>query len=313
MGPGRPAEVVEAQPQRDGPPGPPRRPHPARHPIDQPGQYGVEGGRRLGRSTERPLRTDRPPPTADLDRPGIAVVRQRVQMPPGRPPEHRDQRGLGQHRDIADLGEPAAAQLLRGHLAHAPQPLDIQRMQELQLPVRLHLEQPVRLRDPTGHLRQELRPRHPDRDRQPDLRQHVGAQPPGDLQRRPGDLPQPADVEERLVDRQPLDQRRGVLEDLEHRLAGLGVRRHPRVDHDRAGAAAQRLSTVHRGADAVRLGLVAAGEDDAGADDHRAAAQAWVVPLLDRRVERVQVGMQDGRPAGFRTRTHVRIRRRQQR
>ena len=61
---------------------------------------------------------------------------------------------------------------------------------------------------------------------------------PGDLHRRAGDPPQPADVEERLVDRQPLDQRRGVLEDLEHRLAGLGVRRHPRVDHDRAAGTA---------------------------------------------------------------------------
>jgi hypothetical protein len=45
----------------------------------------------------------------------------------------------------------------------------------------------------------------------------------------------------------------------------------------------------------VRLGLVAGREHDTATDDHGPAAQPRVVALLDRRVERVQVGVQDGR------------------
>ncbi len=45
------------------------------------------------------------------------------------------------------------------------------------------------------------------------------------------------------------------------------------------------------------LGLVARGEDDASADDHRPAAQPRIVPLLDGREERVEVNVKD-RPVG---------------
>ncbi len=50
------------------------------------------------------------------------------------------------------------------------------------------------------------------------------------------DQPQPADVEERLVDRQALDERRRVVEHLEQRLARLAVGGHPRADDDRLRA-----------------------------------------------------------------------------
>ena len=46
--------------------------------------------------------------------------------------------------------------------------------------------------------------------------------------------PHPAHVEERLVDRQPLDERRRVLEDAVDGLARLRVRVHARPDDDRA-------------------------------------------------------------------------------
>ena len=106
--------------------------------------------------------------------------------------------------------------------------------------------------------------------------------------------------------------RGGVVEHLEHRVAGLRIRRHPRRHHDRVRTQPQRLPTAHRGAHAVGLGFVAGREHDAAADDHRPAPQRGVVSLLDRRVERVEVSVQDGRrpsrriePA--RTRTYVRI------
>jgi hypothetical protein len=58
------------------------------------------------------------------------------------------------------------------HLADAPQPFDGQRVQELQLPRWRHDEQTVRLRDAAGDLRQELRARHADGDREPHPLQH---------------------------------------------------------------------------------------------------------------------------------------------
>ena len=114
----------------------------------------------------------------------------------------------------------------------------------------------------------------------------------------PAQPAQAADVEEGLVDRQPLDEGRGVGEHFEHRLARLGVRRHARLHDDGAWAQPARLARVHRGADAVRLGFVARGEHDSHPDDDRAAAQARVVALLDRRVEGIEVRVEDCRRSG---------------
>ena len=50
---------------------------------------------------------------------------------------------------------------------------------------------------------------------------------------------------------------------------------------------------AHRRSDPVRLRLAARREHDTRADDHRSATEARVVALLDRRVERVEVGVED--------------------
>ena len=97
----------------------------------------------------------------------------------------------------------------------------------------------------------------------------------------------------------------------EHRFARFGVRRHARVDHDRSRAQPARLRASHRRAHAIRLRLVAGREDDPRPDDHGLATKPWIVALLHRRVERVEVGVQD---RGFtchvhrRSRTYVRTR-----
>ena len=80
-----------------------------------------------------------------------------------------------------------------------------------------------------------------------------------------------------------------------HRLARLGVGRHPRLDDDRLRAQPAGLRPAHRGAHAERLGLVARREHDPCADDHRPAAQPGIVALLDGRVEGVEVGVEDRR------------------
>ena len=233
--------------------------------------------RASGRSApaaERALRAHRAPAAADLDRPRVAVVGEGVELAARRPPDHRHQRGLGEPRDLADARDPALAQLVGGDRAHAPQPLDRQQVQEGELAAGRHHEQAVGLGHAAGHLGEELRPRHADRDRQADPLEDLAAQAHGDVHRRPRDPAHPADVEEGLVDREPLDQRRRVGEDLEDRLARLRVGRHPRADHDRVRAQPSRRRAAHRRAHAVRLGLVARREHDPATDDDRPAAQA---------------------------------------
>jgi len=185
-------------------------------------------------------------------------------------------------------------ELLGGHATDAPQALDRQRMQEVELAIRRHEEEPVRLGDRTRDLGEELRARDPDRDRQSDLVEDALPQAHGDLARRPGEALEPAHVEERLVDREALDERRRVLEHGEHRLARVRVGGHPRSDHDGVRTEPTGLPAAHGGANSVRLRLVARCEHDAAADDDWLATQSAVVALLDRREEGVEVGVEDG-------------------
>jgi DNA polymerase-4 len=62
------------------------------------------------------------------------------------------------------------------------------------------------------------------------------------------------------------------------------------VNDDRVWAQPASHRSAHRRADAVGLGLVAGGDHNAGADDDGVAAQKRVIPLLDRRIEGVDVG-----------------------
>jgi len=222
-------------------------------------------------------------------------VRERVDVTTRRPAEHRHERCLTALGDLAHARQASVAELSRGDLSDAPQPLDRQGMQELELSVGRHDEEPVGLRDRACHLREELRAGDPDRDWQPHLLADLAAQPDGDLRRAAGDVIQPANIEKCLIDRQTLDQRCRVLEDPEHGLACLAVGRHPGRDHDRPGAQPAGAATAHRRAHAIGLGLVACSQHDTGADDHRPAAQSRVIALLDGRVERIQIRVEDVR------------------
>ena len=214
-------------------------------------------------------------------------------MPARRPPEQGDQRRLGERRDLTDRRDPAGVELAGRHPPDAPEPFDRKRVEKGQLTIRRHHQQTVRLGHAARDLGEELRSGHADRERQTDPLEDLAPQPCGDLGGPARDPLHPVDVEEGLVDRQPFDQRRRVLEHAEQRLARLGVGRHPGLDHDRVRAQPTGLGTAHRGADAVGLGLVAGGQHDAAADDHRPPAQPPIVSLLDRREERVDVRVED--------------------
>jgi uncharacterized protein len=219
-----------------------------------------------------------------------------------RPAEHANECRFAERRDLRHGLDGPFAELGRGDRSDAPEAFDRERVQERQLGVGGDHQQPVGLGDAARDLGEELRPGHAHGDGQPHLLEDLAPEPDGDLGGGAGDPPQPSDVEEGLVDRQPLDERRRVVEHLEERLAGFAVRVHPWANHDglRAQPASERAT--HRRSDAERLRLVARREHDPGTDDHRAASQGGVVPLLDRGVEGVGVRVQDRRLVG-----HVRM------
>ena len=104
--------------------------------------------------------------------------------------------------------------------------------------------------DAARDLREELRPRHSSRDTQADLLEHSAA---AAARSRPvvGEALEAADVEERLVDRHSLDERRRVLEEANTALLAR-VRRHTGLDPHRVRAQPARLEAAHRRADPVR-------------------------------------------------------------
>ena len=123
----------------------------------------------------------------------VAVVRERVQLAPRRAAEQLHERRLGELRDLADRVDPARVQLRRRLRPDAPQPLDRQRVEEVELAVGRDDEQPVGLGDAARDLGEELRARDADRDRQPDLaRARARAAATAISSGVPGDAPQPA-------------------------------------------------------------------------------------------------------------------------
>ena len=107
------------------------------------------------------------------------------------------------------------------------------------------------------------------------------------------------EVDERLVERERLDQGRELAQQRHHRDAAGPVGVEPAGEERRVRAAGARLGGGHRRAHPEGAGLVGRGGDDAAAADpahhDRLAAQRRLVALLDGREEGVQVDVQDRR------------------
>ena len=227
---------------------------------------------RAGPPAERVLRAHRAPPAADLHRSGVEVVRERVQVPARRLAEHRRRAASRPSVATSPTVSMPRARSLFDVIGPTPQSRSIgKRMQEVQLAFGFDDEQPVGLGDTARDLGEELRAGDADGDRQADPRDHVLAQADRDLARvcpRPGPSP-PTSRNASSID-SAFDQRCRVVEHLEHGPARFGVRVGMRGGDDQAGAQPARLPSVHRGAHAEGLGLVARGEHDTAADDRRA-------------------------------------------
>jgi hypothetical protein len=216
---------------------------------------------------------------------------------PDRVPEEVLHRGRRGPRQLADRPDTQVGEALLVHRAHSPDQADGERVEEGPLGARCHDDQAVRLGHLGGDLREVLGPRGADRDGEPDLGPDALADPRADRRGRAEQVGRPGHVEERLVDRDPLDRRCDVPEDRHHGIAEPLVLPVVTPHEDELGAQPGRPPAGHPALHPVRLGLVGGREHHSPArpapDGDRPSAQRGIEQLLDRRVERVEVGVQD--------------------
>ena len=237
-----------------------------------------------------------------LSAPGLHRARvpppgQRGQVRAGRGAEFPLQ-GVGRGaRDVPHGAEPEPGQHLTGPLPHPPQRGNRQRVQEAEDLRGRHHEQPVGLAHRGRELGHELGGGHADRAGQPMLTVDAGPDPPGDGGGRPQPPDGPADVQERLIERERLDLG-GHPAEQGHDLLGDGAvdpvaRRHEHGLRAQPPRPADRHGRPHP----ERARLVAGRQHHAaaadGAHDHRFPGQLRPVPHLDAGVERVHVHVQD--------------------
>ena len=225
--------------------------------------------------------------------PWVAVVGERVQLAAGGAAEQRHELVLASRATCADGRDPVRVQLAGGDRADAPQPLDRQRMQERELGAGGTTSRPSGFATALATLARNL----------------VGATPTVIGSPTSSSTRAAAARRSRAASRRSAAcrGRRGTpRRSTAPRPAAScrGRRRTPpcsppstppsAADHDRVRAQPPRPPPAHRRPHPARLRLVAGRQHHAAADDHRPAAQPRIVALLDRRVERVEVGVQDG-------------------
>jgi hypothetical protein len=196
--------------------------------------------------------------------------------------------------------------LLLGLAPDAPQRGDGLRVQERHGVGERHDEQPVRFGAAGGELGDVFGRGGADGRAQSGLAVDPLAQSRADLPGGAEQLQGARDIQERLVDRKRLDQRRDLSEELHHLRGVVRVPLEVRLEDDGLGATAQRDGHRHRRIHAIFAGLVGGGGDDRPqrpvTDDDRLADQLRMLEQLDGREERVHVHVQDvgGRVAGRR-------------
>ena len=280
-----------------------RGPQARRHPVGQADELVLERGVVVEVDREGLLVADRLHLLVGDDRPLVAVPGQRVEVVTRGVAEGAHERVLGDARRGRRRSRRRARRAAFGRRADTPEAAYRQRVQHVELGTGLDHEETVGLGEVAGQLGEQLGGGDAHRDGEPGLGLHPGADGPCDVG--PGAV-EPADagdVEERLVERDGFDQRRVRPQDLHDVGAHVVVEVEPGREEHAVRARATRPRHRRRRVDAEGARLVARGRHHAApaesAHDHRSTDQARVVALFDRRVERVEVDVQDAsRPRG---------------
>ena len=297
-------EVGEPQGEGDGAAGDPGHPHPSTDPGREPQQLAHHDLAVVGVAAEGLLCPHRPVRLAPEERRRVAGHHR----PPVGPPRQlvevaaevvADRALEGAGRGVGDVADGDQAQPVEhraGLLPHAVELADVERVEELRDPLGRHHHDPVGLGQLAAELGDRRRGRDPHRAGDPLLVVDDRPQLLGDLERGAEPSGRTADVEERLVEREHLDQRRHPAEGLDHRARDRGEDVEVGRDHHRLRAEPAGAGHRHRRADAVLAGEVVGRQHHptAAAPDHdRDVGEIGPVTGRDGGVERVHVDVED--------------------
>jgi hypothetical protein len=101
-------------------------------------------------------------------------------------------------------------------------------------------------------------------------------------------------IGESFVDGNPLDERREIIEHLDDGVAEPLVVAEMTADEDQLRTKLAGPPARHAAADSESLGFIRGGKHDPATDGDGLAAQRRVEQLLDRSVESIEVGVEDG-------------------
>ncbi len=293
MGPRVASEVAETKAQRDGAPYSLTVAKSPAHSVDQAKKNGVDFFERAVARTERPLRTNGRASLPGYDLSMIEVMRERMELVPRRFAGEGAQRVRVECRNLAYRSDALGGELLGSFCANAPEGPNWQRMKKRQFLLWFDDEKPIGFTRAARDLGKEFGPRNAHRNSETNLGTNPLAKFLGHELGRANDPPEPGNIEKGFVNRQRFDEGSGFVEDGEDAAAGFGVRIDSGRHADEVGAEAASLAAGHCGADAVSSGLIARSKDDSAADRHCPVAQVWVIALLDRGVERIEIGVQN--------------------
>jgi hypothetical protein len=151
--------------------------------------------------------------------------------------------------------------------------LDRQAVKEVELSVRVDNYETVGLRYLRSNLSQVLGARHADRDWQAKLLSHTAADSTCNFGRRPEETSATSNVGKRLVDRDPLNEGREVIEHCDGGIAQPLIVLEVAGDKSQLRAELACTSAWHATANAEGLGLVRRSQHDDAADGDGFTAQ----------------------------------------
>jgi hypothetical protein len=176
---------------------------------------------------------------------------------------------------------------------HAPHQLDGQGVQEIEFRARIDDCQSIGLGDLRSDLRQMLRARDADRNRQAKLRAHTAPHRFRDFRRRAEQARGAGDIGEGFVDGDALDGRREIAQHVDGGVAEPLIVLEMAADENELRTKLARAPSGHAAANAEGSGLIRSREHHAAADGDRLAPQRRIEQLLDRGIEGVEVRVED--------------------
>ena len=287
------AEIGPAHPHRDAPAAKRFRPQTRADAVGEMAQCRAHDLVGRGLSAEGGLRAGRAGPAVGLDGTRVGVECKRAQLLAGGGAEQFFERLSRRRGELADGRHAKIGESSLGGRTDAPHQLDRKVVQELKLGRRIDDAHAVGLCHLRGNLGEMFGAGDADRDRQAELVAHTAADDLGDRRRRPEQMLGSSHVCEGLIDRDALDQRRVVVEHADRRVAEPLIFLEVAADEQQLRTEFFRPAPRHAAADAESLGLIRRREHHPAADGDRLATQAGVEQLFHRRVERIEIGMQD--------------------